>query len=116
MGALRLIPVILCLLVLAAHFSRHGYTILVAVVFALLGLLAVRRSWAARVVQFALVLGALEWVRTLLQFARQRAELGLPSTRLVLILTTVAAVTAASALLFRGSAANAWYRIGPPKS
>ena len=62
---LRALPVVLSALVLAAHFFRSRQLPLVAVSLALPLLLLVRERWSARVVQAGLVLGALEWVRTL---------------------------------------------------
>lgn len=103
---LQLIPVILSLLVLAAHFWRQGHPMLVFLSLALIGLLAVPRLWAARLLQFALVLGAAEWMRTLIVLVRVRGDLGLPSTRLIIILTVVAILTIASTLVFTTSRAR----------
>ena len=64
MVALLLLPVVASLLVLAAHFLRSGNIALVVLVLVFMALLAVRRRWAARLVQVALLLGAVEWVRT----------------------------------------------------
>jgi asparagine N-glycosylation enzyme membrane subunit Stt3 len=99
--ALLLTPVVLSLLVLGAHFFRAGNVIMVAAVFVVLGLLAVPRRWAARMIQAALLLGAVEWIRTLVELYRQRAQLGQPAMRLCIILGGVALVTALSAMVFR---------------
>jgi len=107
---LQLMPVILSLLVLAAHFSRHDQPMFVFLPVALLGLLAVPRLWAARLLQVVLLLGAVEWVRTLIVLARIRVEQGQPATRLVIILSVVALLTAASALVFRTQRARARFR------
>jgi hypothetical protein len=107
--ALQLVPVVLSLIVLGAHFLRAGSLILVAGVLCLLGLLGVRRPWAARTVQVALLLGALEWARTLVSLVGQRAQAGQPMTRLALILGGVALVTGLSALMFRAGRLRAWY-------
>ena len=69
MTALQLFPAVLSLLVLGAHFLRVGQVMLLVAVVAMLVLLAVRRPWAARVVQVGLLLGAFEWIRTLIQLA-----------------------------------------------
>lgn len=100
MTVLLLLPVGLSLIVLAAHFLRAGNLLMVAVVLTVLGLLGVRRRWAARVIQAALLLGAAEWVRTLAQLAALRSRAGQPATRMLLILGSVALVTALSALVF----------------
>jgi len=98
---LHLLPVALSLIVLAAHFMRAGNTLMVVVVLMVLGLLGVRRRWAARVIQLTLLLGAAEWVRTLARLVTWRAQAGQPVSRLLLILGSVALLTALSALVFR---------------
>jgi hypothetical protein len=87
-------------LLLAAHFLRAREWLGVATSLALLVLLAIPRRWAARVAQAALILGAAEWVRTLLVLVAARREAQAPYVRLAVILAAVAAVTAASALIF----------------
>lgn len=89
------------LLVLGAHFLRGGNVVLVVLVLTALGLLGVRRPWAARTVQGVLLLGAVEWVRSLVQLAAWRVQTGQPATRLVVILGSVALCTGLSALVFR---------------
>ena len=101
MTVLAVVSIILSFLLLAAHFFRFGQIILVAVALLLPLLLLVRKSWAARAVQIALLLGAVEWVRTIIVFALARMELGSPWLRMALILGAVALFTAGSALLFR---------------
>lgn len=100
MIALQLVPVVLSLLVLAAHFYRAGSLSMVALVVSLMALLPVRRRWAARTVQAALLLGAVEWVRTTIAFAGRRIQAGEPVVRLVVILGSVALVTGMSAWMF----------------
>ncbi len=100
MSVLYYIPIVLSLLVLGAHFLRYDNMAGVIVAVVLIGLLFVRKPWAPRVLQVALLLGALEWAHTLYQLVQARAAQGIPATRLVIILATVIAVTAASALLF----------------
>ena len=111
MLALQLLPAALSLLLLGAHFLRTGNLALVALSLVLLGLLFVRRRWAAHTVRFALVLGAAEWIRTLIVLASFRAELGLPWLRLAVILGSVAAAALLSLLAFRGRRARRWFRI-----
>jgi hypothetical protein len=98
---LRLIPVILSSILLAAHFSRAGSSVLTLVAIALPFLLLVREPWAARTVQLALVLGGLEWLRAAWGYVQQRMALGEPWTRLLVILGVVVLFTWASALVFR---------------
>ena len=98
---LRALAVALSALVLGAHFFRSRQLPLVAVSLALPLLLLVRKRWSARVVQAGLILGGLEWIRTLAFFAGQRMEVGRPWGRLAVILGVVAALTALSALAVR---------------
>jgi hypothetical protein len=98
---LQLIPVVLSLLVLGAHFLRAGNTLMVGTCLALLCLLFVRKPLAARLLQAALLLGALEWIRTLAALAGGRMDAGQPYLRMAVILGIVAAVTGLSALLFQ---------------
>jgi len=106
MLALQLVPAVLSLLVLGAHFLRQGEMLLVVVCVALAGLVAVPRRWAARTLQAALVLGAVEWLRTLIVLYRIRVAEGLPAARMAVILAAVAVFTALSAVVFRAGRAR----------
>ncbi len=100
-AALLYIPVVLSLLLAGAHFLRFGNTVGVVGALLLIGLLFLRQAWVARLVQVALVLGALEWVWTLYSLVQMRAAHGQPFTRMAIILGVVAAVTLLSALVFQ---------------
>jgi hypothetical protein len=108
---LLLTPAVLSLLILAAHFLRHGRIELVLLALAFVGLLAVPRAWAARALQGALVAGAAEWVRTLHRLWEVRAAAGMPATRMALILGVVAAVTLLSALAFQAGPLKRHFRL-----
>lgn len=99
--ALFFVPIVLSLVILGAHFLRYDNKVGVIAVLVLIGLLFLRKTWVARVVQVALLLGTLEWAHTLYLLVQVRAAQGLPYTRLVIILGTVMAITAVSALLFQ---------------
>jgi hypothetical protein len=101
----------LAAILLAAHFYRAGQLVLAALAVGALVLLAVPRPWAARVLQGALLAGALEWLRTLAVFASTRMAQGQPYLRLTLILVAVAVFTAASAAVFQQSAVRRRYRL-----
>ncbi len=104
------IPVVLSLVVLGAHFMRYGNSIGVTAAVVLIALLFVRQPWVARLMQIVLILGALEWVRTLYELVQVRAALGEPFIRMIVILGVVAAVTFCSALLFQSQALKRIYR------
>lgn len=105
MRHLLLVPIVLSALTLGAHLLRGGHLALALVAVALPLLLVSRSLAAVRLVQGLLLLGALEWVRTLLLIVDQRRAFGQPWHRLVMILGSVALVTALSAL-----AAGLWQR------
>jgi hypothetical protein len=112
MNIVRLLPVFLSALLLAAHFWRAGMYPLVAVCLAFPFALLLPRRWAACLVQVALVLGALEWVRTVLNLIMIRQAAGQPWMRMAIILLSVAAFTAASGLVFRLGPLKERYRPG----
>ncbi len=111
MTVLRLMPVFLSAVVLAAHFSRADNFPMI--VFSLIApaILLVRRPWIARAFQVVLVCGALEWVRTMIAIAAQRQATGEPWTRMAVILGVVALVTALSALVFQTKSLRARYSL-----
>jgi asparagine N-glycosylation enzyme membrane subunit Stt3 len=111
MVLLRLMLPILACVLLAAHFFRADQLALALASALLPLLLAVPRAWAARTMQVALVIGAIEWLRTLAEFAAVRISMGQPVLRLVAILVAVALFTAASALVFRSAGMRARYRL-----
>jgi hypothetical protein len=97
---LLLVPAALSLLVLAAHFLRRSEPLPVMLCLAMLCLLFVRRPWASRALQVALLLAAGEWIRTALALVPARRAMGEPWERMAAILGIVAAVALLSALAF----------------
>jgi hypothetical protein len=112
MRVLLFIPVVLSIIVLGAHFLRGGSMLVVLGVLTLLALLPFRRPWVARVVQLVLILGALEWVRTLVMLTMRRSARGEPFLRMAVILGAVAAVTLGSGLLLESEAFRRFYGSG----
>lgn len=105
------IPVVLSILVLGAHFLRYGNSIGVFAALVLIAMLFLRRPWVARLMQIILVLGALEWLRTMYELGHIRALHGQPYGRMLVILGIVAAVTVCSALLFQSKTLKKIYRL-----
>jgi hypothetical protein len=114
MNVLRLTPVVLSFLLLVAHFYRSGEIALAGLCVALPFLLFVRKSWVPRLFQILLILGALEWLRSLYYFATMRIAWDQPWTRLAIILGAVALFTALSGLVFRSKALRSRYMIKGP--
>jgi hypothetical protein len=107
----RLILPFLALALLAAHFYRADWMLPAGLSGALTLLLAVPRPWAARTLQVALLLGALEWLRTLAAFAAMRVAVGQPYLRLALILGAVAAFTLLAAWIFQHRSLKRRFRL-----
>ena len=105
------IPVVFSLVILGAHFMRYGDSIGVLGSLVLIALLIVRRPWVVRLMQVVLILGALEWVRTLYELVQVRAAHGQPFVRMVVILGIIVAVTFCSALLFQSLTLKRIYRL-----
>lgn len=101
MTFLSYIPIVLSLLLLAAHFLRYGEKLAVAGALLLLGLLFVRKPWVARTVQVALLAATAEWLRTMLQIALERMHAGVPFVRMVVILSVVTLLALGGALIFQ---------------
>src|SRR5688572_3426758 len=93
------IPAILSFLMMGAHFTRSGHRELMVMCLAIPFLLIMRRGWSVLVVQLALLAGAALWLWTMWEITQVRAAMGQPAMRMMIILTSVAAWTALSALL-----------------
>jgi hypothetical protein len=109
MTFVRLIPVLLSFVLLAAHFSRGGNTPLVALSLIFPLILLVRKPWVPTTVQVLLVLGGLEWVRRTVELVGQRQALEESWTRMAAILAAVAVFTMVSALVFMSKALKQRY-------
>ena len=109
MNLLRMLPVILSMLMLGAHFFRAGDLFLAGGALLSLGLLFIRRPLAARLMQGLLVTGAGEWLATAVGLVSFRQAQGLPWLRLAIILGLIALCTLLSALVFRTSGLKARY-------
>lgn len=114
--ALLYIPIVLSLVVLGAHFMRYGNQVGVVVAALMIAVLFVRQAWAARLVQVVLIIGALEWLRTLYSLMQVRVALDQPYERMVLILGAVAVVTFCSALLFQSKSLQEVYGLETAES
>lgn len=105
------VPVVLSFVILGAHFMRYGNSTGVVGSTVLIALLFVRKAWAARLIQVVLILGALEWLRTIFELAQVRATLGQPFARMLVILGVVTALTVCAALLFQSPTLKRIYRL-----
>lgn len=116
MNFLRLIPVILSFGLLAAHFSRAGVLPLMILSIVIPFLLFIKKAWVARGIQILLLLGALEWIRSMFGYIEIRKAIGDDWGRLAIILVTVAVLTACSGLVFRGKSLKKSYQLEKSKT
>jgi len=87
------ILIVLCFILLWAHFSRAGADLLAWVSLAFPLLLFVRQPWSAWTLRIALVIGGVEWLRALIGLVSERRAAGEDWLRLAAILVAVALVT-----------------------
>jgi hypothetical protein len=106
---LRLLPVVLSLLLLGAHFLRAGFLPMAGALVALAVLAPVPRPSMARILQVVLFVGGFEWIRTLFVNIARRSDAGEPWMRMALILGAVALFTFGSLLVFRSPALRTRY-------
>lgn len=111
MNFVLLLPAIFSYLVLGAHFYRSDTVVLVVIVTLLPFLLFYRKAWVARLTQVVLVLGMIEWVRTLFILVDLRRALGQPWTRLAIIIGSVALFSGCAALLFQSERLQKRYKL-----
>ena len=111
MNAVKLIPIYISALLLGAHFMRLGFYPVVALCVLFPFLLFIKNKWIVRTIQIILILGAIEWIRTLYVFASEREEMGEPWTRLAIILGSVALFTGCSSLVFLFKSLRKRYQI-----
>ena len=97
----RIIPVIVSFLILAAHFQRINMYLFSYVVLLVLFILFYTKPISVRVIQGILILGSLEWIRSIFVYSAKRIEYGEPWIRLAVILGAVALFTLASTIVFR---------------
>ena len=109
MNFLRLLPVVVSLLLIGAHFMRSGHVALAAISALMPVLLFLRARWIPPLFSALLALAACEWLRTLYFLAAMRIAWDQPWGRMALILGGVAAFTALSMLVFRTRKLKARY-------
>jgi len=98
---MKIIPIILCSLLMAAHFGRASLFALQIASLLIPFLLFWKSRISARLIQIFLILYGFEWIRTLIYYARIRSENGESWLRLAIILGVVALLNFAAVLVFK---------------
>jgi hypothetical protein len=107
----HLIPAIVSLLLIGAHFLRSGNVLVMLMSLLLISALCVREPMVARTVQGALLLATAEWVHVAYGLVAARLAMGAPWTKLVCILGGVAALSLTAIALFRSRALKEMYHL-----
>lgn len=97
-------------MLMAAHFSRADIGGLPFICLLLPFLLFFKRAWVPKVFQVLLILGSIEWIRTMIGLIQMRELAGQPWIRLAVILVCVALFTGLSAMIFQGKTLKNYYR------
>ena len=111
MNIVRLLPVIFSFLILSAHFSRGNLFVLSIICLLIPFLLFIKHGWVVRLIQIVLIIGSLEWIRSMFIYINQRQTLDEPYVRLVIIIGIVALFTGLSALVFRNQVLKERYKL-----
>ena len=88
---------------MAAHLSRANMIVLMVICLLFPFILFWKSKISASIIQIVLVLFGLEWIRTLIYYARIRIENGEDWLRLALILGTVAILNFVTILIYRST-------------
>lgn len=107
----RIIPVILSFIILAAHFQRIYMFALSYLILLVPFILIYKKPISVRIIQGILILGSLEWIRIIFVYSAQRSYYGEPWIRLAVILGAVAVFTLLSSLCFRNKTIKGIYKI-----
>lgn len=111
MTILRLLPVFISSLLIAAHFLRDGSIGWVVCSLGLPVVLFFRQRWTARLVQAGLLIAMMVWIRTLVILTAERMDMQRPWLRLMVILGAAAIWTGASACVFFAKPLKQRYRL-----
>lgn len=111
MNIVRLLPVIFSLLILSAHFSRGDLFVLSILCLLIPLILFIKHVWVARFIQILLIIGSIEWIRTLLYYVNQRQAIDEPYLRLIIIIGIIALLTGLSALVFKNQSLRERYQL-----
>ncbi|MCW8894739.1 MAG: hypothetical protein OQK48_06670 [Sulfurimonas sp.] len=97
---LQLLPIVLSMLILSAHYLRYANMVEVAICLMLPFLLFIKSKIVVRILQLALVVAAFVWVDTVLNLINIREHIGHAWTRMAIILGGVILFTLSSGFVF----------------
>jgi len=98
---IKILPIILCSLIMAAHLGRANMLILQVVSLLIPFILIWKNKLSARAIQLLLIIYGLEWIRTINYYVQIRIANDEDWFRLAIILSVVALLNFATVLVFR---------------
>lgn len=101
---LRILPFLLCSLLMAAHLFRANLLILMIISLLIPFVTIIKSKISLRIVQITLVIYSLEWIRTMISYVAERMENGDNWLRLAIILSVVALANLLSILALKNRA------------
>ena len=107
----KILPIVLCSLLMAAHFGRANIFVLQIISLLIPFILIWKNKISARVVQVLLIVYGFEWIRTIFYYARIRTADGESWIRLAIILGIVALLNFATILVFRSKSMKERYKL-----
>ena len=96
---LRMIPLVIASLLMAAHFLRGGNIGLVLLSILVPLLLLIRKRWSLILVQLSAYAAAMVWVYATIRLVQERMLLATPWSSAVIILSSVALFSVFAGLL-----------------
>jgi len=99
---LRILPFIISMILMAAHFLREGNVILVIIFLAVPLILFIKKRWALLSALIFDLAAVLLWALTAFELVQARLAAGADWIRMFLILLAVAAFTAWAGYLLNG--------------
>ena len=107
----KILPVILCSLIMAAHLGRANMFVLQIITLLVPFILIWKNKISARAVQLFLIIYGFEWIRTIFYYAQIRIAKGEDWSRLAIILGIVALLNFATILVFRTKSMKERYKL-----
>ncbi len=111
MNVLKLTPIYISAIIMTAHFFRLEQYFIVIICICFPFLLFFKTKLAARLIQIILLLGAIEWIRTIIIIVNERITNGEPCLRLVIILGIVTLFTGFSSFIFKIKSLKERYKL-----
>jgi hypothetical protein len=106
----RLFPICFAMVLLAAHFSRNGNTLLAFATILVPFLLFIKQRWVIYFLQTFAWLGSLSWAVGTYNLVTNRMAYGQPWTRMFIILSIVTLFTIWAAYWLNGAAVKEKYK------